>query len=363
MIYNLDSTASDLKQVFFDAENTPYAAGASNGATPEESRPTHREEPQRISTLSDLNSLPVSALDRTITITRFPTMGAKVKFEIQASLREFAPYLLTIWGLSKDRLPWFKLASFGDKRKAGSNCLRSNENMLLIDGVEVDYDAGKTLPEEAARLLREAGVCGLIYTTPSHTTEKPKWRAFCPFSIALPTRDRAANVAKLNFLFNGTLDPASFTMSQSFYGGNVTGKPEIAVFVVEGRALDLASEIPMTGKDGKPWKAPDNRNIVRPRVPLPDKQAGTLAGMNMLETACNKVAFASPGTQEKTLVSQCWHVGRLIDEGRVDRALAVRLLEQAAGSMTDEAGRKPWQPHELSDRIRIAMRKTTGIEA
>lgn len=309
------------------------------------------------------SSTAASALDRLITVTRFPTMGAKVKYEMETSLRDFAQYLPTIWAVSKERLPWFKLASFGDKRKAGSNCLRSNENMLLIDGVEVDYDAGETMPDEAARLLREAGICGLIYTTPSHTIETPKWRAFCPFSNSLPKRDRAANVAKLNFLFNGTLDPASFTMSQSFYGGNVTEKPEITVFVVEGRALDLASDIPMTGKDGKPWKAPDSRNILRPRVPLPEKQAGTSVGMSMLETACNKVAFASPGTQEKTLVSQCWHVGRLIDEGRVDRALAVRLLEHAASSMADEPGRKPWQPHELSDRIRIAMRKTTGVEA
>ena len=57
--------------------------------------------------------------------------------------------------------PTGKLAAFGSHRTSG-NSLRNNANMLSIDGIEADYDAGKISVEEACRRFREAGVAALI---------------------------------------------------------------------------------------------------------------------------------------------------------------------------------------------------------
>lgn len=76
---------------------------------------------------------------------------------------------------SKAELPLIKLARFGDDRtRKGS--LRHNANMLAIEGVEGDYDGGKLSVERAAAKLRKAGLSAVIYTSPSHTPDKPRWR-------------------------------------------------------------------------------------------------------------------------------------------------------------------------------------------
>ena len=49
---------------------------------------------------------------------------------------------------SKARLPWLKMAQFGEVRSA-KNSLRTNANMKYISGIELDYDAAM-MPFEAA---------------------------------------------------------------------------------------------------------------------------------------------------------------------------------------------------------------------
>jgi RecA-family ATPase len=137
-----------------------------------------------------------------------------------------------------------QLARFGETRKEESGSLRSNENVVAVTGAVVDYDGEEMSPEDAAKQLVEAAIAGIIYTSPSHSDEKPRWRAVCPFSRELPPEEHYKMVARLNGLFGGILAVESFTLSQSYYYGYVNGKPTTRVIPVEGaRTLDEADEL------------------------------------------------------------------------------------------------------------------------
>jgi hypothetical protein len=81
----------------------------------------------------------------------------------------------------KSGLPLLKLARFGDQAsKKGS--LRHDANVTAVTGIEADYDAGEVSFETACNVMRRAGVASILYTSPSHTEDKPRWRVLCPFS-------------------------------------------------------------------------------------------------------------------------------------------------------------------------------------
>jgi hypothetical protein len=50
-------------------------------------------------------------------------------------------------------------------------------------------------------------------------------------------------VARINGLVHGTLDGSSFTLSQAFYIGGITGRPRPTVIVTPGRPIDLCDHL------------------------------------------------------------------------------------------------------------------------
>ncbi len=188
-------------------------------------------------------------LDRQIAITRFSNQRALKKFEFFLSLHELASRIEHWTAASKFELPWIKLATFG-ATKSSKGCYRTNANVVTITGVEADYDAGKMTPEEARDRLGKTGGAALIYTTPSHTAQKPRWRVLCPTSSALAPNARQDLLAILNGILGGILDPASFTLSQAYYAGNVKGCSKVQTFLVEGRCIDQTDWPRPIYKDG-----------------------------------------------------------------------------------------------------------------
>ena len=123
---------------------------------------------------------------------------------------------------SKAQMPLFKLARFGDKA-TDKGCLRHDDNMLGISGIECDYDGGLVSIEQAHARMQAAGILGLFYTTPTHTPEKPRWRFIAPTSTELPVMARKELAEKANLILGGILAQESFTQSQSFYYGRCQG--------------------------------------------------------------------------------------------------------------------------------------------
>ncbi len=169
------------------------------------------------------------------------------------SLRQLQDRLGSTTARGKDSLPLIKLGTFGDAR-TDKGSLRHDSNLLSVSGVEGDYDAGAVSPQEAAERLRQAGIAGLIYTTPSHTAEAPRWRVLAPLARQVEPAEREALCARLNGALGGILGKESFTPSQSFYFGAVTGRSVESV-LVEGQPLDRVSGIVSIGPQTKPVKS------------------------------------------------------------------------------------------------------------
>ncbi len=137
---------------------------------------------------------------------------------------------------SKSDLPLIKLATFGETASE-AGCLRINENVLNISGIEGDYDGEEVQPSTAHALLLLCGVTGVVYTTPSHTPDKPRWRVLCPLSGQHPPDARREFAGRLNGVLGGILASESFTLSQAFYFCRVEGAMYES-FSVEGEFID-----------------------------------------------------------------------------------------------------------------------------
>lgn len=195
-----------------------------------------------------------SPLDQPITLTRFQDAKATRADRIETTLRDFVPTIRDQRAASKDRLPWLKLAAFGNVATVKGS-LRHDENLQAISGVEGDYDAGTMSVAEAVERLQAANLAAVVYTTPSHTPERPRWRVLAPTSRALPKDEREALCARLNGALGGVLAPESFTRSQAYYFGAVGDAPAHEVQLSEGRAIDSATDLD-AGAIGRTIAAP-----------------------------------------------------------------------------------------------------------
>jgi hypothetical protein len=161
---------------------------------------------------------------------------------------------------SKDDCPLLKLATFGDKKSA-TGCLRSDDNMVEICGIEGDVDSETLTVAAAAQLLSDAGVESFIYTSASHEVLAPpramggpKFRVLVPLSNPHTPDQRRALTAKLNHVLGGVLAPESFTASQSYYWGQVQGV-KYETRRVRGQFIDLLEGQGETyGSSGKKQK-------------------------------------------------------------------------------------------------------------
>jgi len=132
-------------------------------------------------------------------------------------------------------------ARFGTLRTE-KNSLRSDENVLALYAISGDYD-GEQVPLETARdRLEVLDVKTALYTSPSHTPDKPRWRVVAPLSAPHPRQAHPRLAARLNAALGGILSTESRTLSQSYYFGRINGH-EYTFAESGGRHLDLARDL------------------------------------------------------------------------------------------------------------------------
>ncbi len=197
-----------------------------------------------------------SAITRRLPLTVFRDTTGRTKQDMRRSLVEIASAIPSRVAAHKAGLPLIKLATFGDALSAKGS-LRHDANVRAVEGVEGDHDAGTMSVEEAREALEVAGLAGLIYTTPSHRPDKPRWRVLCPLSRSHSAAERERLCARLNGALEGALQGESFTLSQTYFYGRVEAGYAPDVVLVDGRALDLADELDTgaLGRDGRPYQA------------------------------------------------------------------------------------------------------------
>lgn len=185
--------------------------------------------------------------DISFPVTIFKDWYAVEKTECTVTCTEFVEMVSGASASHKDDLPWLKLATFGDT-KTDDGCLRNNANVLQVFGAECDYDDGIVSFDEAVERAREAGVLTILYTSPSYTPEKPRWRAIHPFAGPMLPAGRADMTDRANAIFGGVLKPESWVLSQSYYYGRING--HFRIELVEGDPIDTRHDICGIGKPG-----------------------------------------------------------------------------------------------------------------
>jgi hypothetical protein len=147
----------------------------------------------------------------------------------------------------KNASPMLKLAVFGDAPTPRGS-YRNNANVLSITGVEIDYDAGIMSPEVALDLLKVFKVKGVITTTFSHTEDRPRWRCFALCSQEYAPDRRLEFAEQLNTVFQGKGAVESGVLSQAYYIGGNSARPELYKTYenLEGKFIDECTDIKRT---------------------------------------------------------------------------------------------------------------------
>lgn len=195
-----------------------------------------------------------------ITYTVFPDVWPKQKTEYAD-----APWIELVRTLanpphymSKAACPLLSLCEYGDN-VSDKGYLRHAGNVVRCYGIEVDYDGEEVSVDEGAKRLEAAGLMAIIYTSASYTDGAPRWRAVLPLSEPAAPNMRNVFVARANRALGGIASRESFTLSQSFYFGQVRGA-KYRYVETHGRCIDQAADLeplfhqaegtdPKTGRD------------------------------------------------------------------------------------------------------------------
>lgn len=184
------------------------------------------------------------------TITEFPNASGQSKMERVLDIEHLVNFPPR---KSKARLPWLKLATFGDE-VSDKGCLRNDANVQSLTGSEGDYDGppkGSTeapmeMPE-AVQILKDANINAILYTSPSNAPGDPRWRVLLPFSqeYAASQDDmrayRKAALRHVEGVLGITFARESYTLSQSYFYGPVKGKED--AYLVEQTAGDFIDTV------------------------------------------------------------------------------------------------------------------------
>jgi hypothetical protein len=183
--------------------------------------------------------------DHKVHVTFFPDFAAKSYTTDNLTLVDLRERVLNASARKKDNLPWLKLAIFGNERSQKGS-LRHDANVERITGIEIDYDIEQVAFANALTALNELQIGALLYTSPSHSSDKPRWRVLAPTSEPLTPELRAKLVAQLNGALKAKLavdtvaKSESFALSQAFYYGWVcdSPKPDHRAEVIIGSFID-----------------------------------------------------------------------------------------------------------------------------
>jgi putative DNA primase/helicase len=190
--------------------------------------------------------------------------GTKLKSSVW-TLPKLRDHILKTSGPTKLQLPWLKLATFGDVR-SNKGSLRTDANVLSIEGIELDYDGLKVSFEEAVEAVRQMNVRALIYTSPSYNAATLKWRILLPLSNS-ETRAkerRVKYVARVNGYFKSAFkceenffSGETFTLSQGYFYGRAEDNPNAnhQAEIIDGEFIDLRDDLQQYEADGAKAKA------------------------------------------------------------------------------------------------------------
>lgn len=162
---------------------------------------------------------PIAISDHRMPVAFFNNeRGTKLTSE-EVTLGELAERISLTEAPTKQQLPLLRGSRFGDDRSPKTRSLRHNANVLSFSMIHLDYDKEEMSFQDAVARLKAAGIRGLVHSSPSYTTDRPRLRLLLPTSRERPPSEYAslarAAAAKLDI----EVGPESYTLSQPFYYG------------------------------------------------------------------------------------------------------------------------------------------------
>ena len=119
---------------------------------------------------------------------------------------------------TKKGLRLLSLNRYGDLRTEKGS-LRHDKNVISVSGLVGDYDGGKVSIDQAVGLLKARSVRAMLYSSPSSTEARPRWRVVAPLSAEVSPDKHYELIGKLNAVLGGILAAESFTLSQAYFYG------------------------------------------------------------------------------------------------------------------------------------------------
>ena len=110
-----------------------------------------------------------------VSLTLFDDVRAKTKSVVTCCASDLADKIKKSSAGTKAELPLLKFAQFREKRSTRGS-YRSDCNVTAINGIEVEYDDGAIGFDAVVLVLRQARLGAIVYTSPSHTPDKPRYR-------------------------------------------------------------------------------------------------------------------------------------------------------------------------------------------
>lgn len=123
-----------------------------------------------------------------------------------------------------------------DSRATGS---RIDTIFLLV----AEHDAEQVEPQQAAELLRSAGISAVIFTSARHRVARgsakggPRWRVVLPLAEPIGPDKYGPMLDKLNGALGGSLAPESWEVSRCWYFGRVKDVP-FEAYISDGAPFD-----------------------------------------------------------------------------------------------------------------------------
>jgi hypothetical protein len=177
-----------------------------------------------------------------VSVTYFRGYAAGEKWVHAVTLEALAQRIRTTTAPAKSQLPWLKLARFGNAKTAAGS-LRHDANVIACTGVEADYDGERISLDEAVETAEKAALRCIIYTSPSHSEARPRWRLLCPAEREFQPKERGWLLGRVHGLYGRIFARESWTLSQAYYYGSVANNPAHRVELIDGCCIDQLDEL------------------------------------------------------------------------------------------------------------------------
>ena len=214
--------------------------------------------------------------------------------------------------------------------------IRRKSHVVSVSALGVDYDDEKIPLARGHELL--ASVAHVGYTTHSHTTGAPRWRAIVPYSRLVSVEEHRSIFDVVDGWFQAAgvaIDPATKDACRLWYVPAVKPGASFEFFAGDGPLMDVDATLAVAAELAAEREAARQRALAfrPPPSTTPDK-AAYIRGA--IRNAAGNIAMAAPGQRHAVLCAESYSLARLdLTESEIfsaleDPALRAMGIDRAA---------------------------------